>query len=80
MELGGVCILVLWLVGGGGGKNVHWGGVVLLEWFSNVEDVYVMGCGICTRGGYLKPSPNIVGCNAKVGEHVSLYSVNRGER
>ena len=50
------------------GDRAFTGGVVLLEWFSNVEDVYVMGCGIFARGGYLKPSPHIVGCNAKVGE------------
>ena len=54
---------------------------MLLEWFSNVEDVYVMGCGIFARGGYLETGPHIVSCNAKVGEHDCLKRYyNGGER
>ena len=50
-------------------------GVVLWVWFSDVEDVDVMGCDVCTRGGDLKPSLHIVGCNAEAGEHKCLYRI-----
>ena len=50
------------------------------EWFSDVEYVDVVGCDICTQGGYLKPSLDIVGRNVEVGEHVWLKCAVSGKR
>ena len=37
-----------------------------------------MGCGIFARGGYVKTSPHIVGCNAEFGELFGHGSVLMG--
>ena len=50
-------------------------GVLLWGWFSDVKDVDVVGYGIRARGGDIKPSLDIVGCNTEVGEHKCLIGL-----
>ena len=51
--------------------------------FSDVEDLNVVGCGVRARGGNIKPSLDIVGCNVEVGYYKWLkwtYRIERRDR